>query len=1506
MFFSPASRRSSKRSSHVSRKARRLPPAERVAASAIECLENRLLLTTITGNSGPVEYIDAAGNTIRIRLRGNIRAEFLALEVPDTSVDPPRTQFRVRDLLRTGGTETAGFDLFSIYIAQADLNSSISIAQVPATGQNRPMQPFSGSVGQFNIFNARTGERDDVSPDPASGSVLIGARTGDTFEGTTDEEDIAVLSVNLRERFGVRPASANGRLAAGVFTAPGVSIGQILIGGTVTGLVNITGSINLFYAGNIWTGDARGLFAESGPNIKNNFFVGGDARNIVSLGSIGTDALDDTNIERPDFKTGFDLRVDGRLGQLVTKDSYFGGTTVFNLPSFEGPGTAVQEIEVRDQPKTGSQSFFEGNPFPFDEQQARPSLGDNPIFNNDTRQTAQYVGTAHSANNNGDIVAEIRGELDGSVRTEDHVDYYAMGLLAGQTVQVQLTVDSPFAFETIGVFDPDGRLIATDNANSNSSTLGRAFRFTTDRPGIYHFAVAFQNDNNYNGVQDDPLANARSGVSPYTLLISRAADIGLGGIVAANSIGQHGTIDPNTFFPAQVFSIDLEEGDIGAIVSTGGGGGQNTSDSVIFSSAMPFTVKHGNLRAIEADSIGTIRVNEPVIAPDLKVPRGGVGLLRARGTAANQVLAVNLTFVTPVAGTFDPANAIGFDYQLVDARSTFAGNLLANRGIGIVRAANISTPATAPRLAANADNRGNDGFIDLIDVSGRLGTLTAGGPQITTGTGGNVRYIHVANPSLVFRDSFFGSGTQEQTLLNPAQSFRFTDDSGTSVKLNSFPVLPQTTDVNESGSMRVLTYGIRDKGGSVLVNVEVLPGVRVVQNPGGGGGQGDPGGGTGGGTTIQTVGRGLQIDTGSNGGTGGVEIGQIVLGTPGTDFIFNPLTRGFSAVLSGTTVNTDGTFTPGQGADVLLTGRRVVDIYDMRAVNPTAPTTLTGFGTINNRTGGEIVNLEASSVGFLEAQRVGIGLSKTKVAVQGVNVRTATDDLLPFLQQRSLIHITRDAQTIRSRGALGNIQVEGTIGTLTANSDGVNDTSVYEGISAPVFTGFHMINVNIGEGIAPSGSGNFAQSGLFANGVIANVRNQGVNSDIRGDIVASGSVRLPEVSANTTTRGAVRVAGIGEINLANGTIVDADILVTRFSDSLELPQPQILSGADDVLFESATPNIGRIIINGIGGIMGSLISANNIGPVEIQGGFGVINSSFTQQATSTFDGIDTDGYGVRLSIADGGAVIDHIVARGNGKLLNTLTYSPVVRQSELGTFDPMSGRSLSSATDLHTFLGTSRRNPRNSATSRSGTIEDSTFTGSRDLGVMQAFSILGRPDEIDEATLRPRMRISFAENVGSIITTQDLDGLDLTTGSASLIQAGRNMQNTVVNMSGVLKNLVALNNIKGSTTVNVLGGEGRIDSINTRRALFGTINASTRISRIFVGTDFGSPNVSSSNDIGMVLIQGSMLSGSRLRAADQIAQLVIGGDIDAGATVRARRLSTQRIDGQVFGDIIIQ
>jgi hypothetical protein len=1535
----------------------------------IEQLEQRRLLTTLVSTSGlprTFEYIDGDGKTMRILMQGNIRAEFIAAEVPDNSNSGgnlPHIKLRPRDLIpATGGQnqQSDGYDLFEIYIADSDINSSISIAQVPASGNDRPMQPFSGGVGDFRITNATTGRSETVDPGNATGSAILGTRTGDTIMNTELEQDIAITSIGFKQRWGIRPAVPSGKFDAGLIVAPGNDLGQFLFGGVVIGRVSIGGNMNLFYCGALWTGDATGEFALQGPVSRRNFDVEGDLRNLVTIGSIGTTDLPDAtdNPASMQVKTGVDIHVKGRLGQIMTKNAWLGAVTVDGDPSVKGSGLPQQEIEARRFPAPNdSQSFFEGFPFDFNPQLTRPSLGDNPIFNNDTPDTAQYVGTfrsAHAQNplttpfpaglNQNDAI-ELDGVLNGdgtdspsTGTARDDVDYYAVALMAGQTADVQLTAINPDpTFLTagalplihVGVFDPDNRLIATDYNNNPQATVGLqgqnalkthfenpTFQFTAQRPGIYKFAVANESDANFNGVTDEPrgVIFYPGSFHEYRLDITHVANIAFGGLVASNSIAF--TDGPSAVFgSSSTPSLDVMNGDLGAVVSTASG----SADTLIFNDTpvgpVPFTtpwrIRKGNLRVVVAPSIGisddaAAASGDPLLTLSFVVPKGSVGLLRTTGTGPRQTLAVNNSLVDDrQTGSFDPANIVGVDYQVVDAASSFTGDLMAGRGIGTIRADVISAHDVPCRIAVNADNRNSDGFIDLIDVRSQMGTLTSGGPQITTGDNGNVRYI-VAPPAAVFRDRFFGGGQIQPTTFNAGQVVKFTDDSGTAYKLIPGPQL-----VNSSGAvlnattLNTTTYPIRDKGGQVLINVTQIP--AVITNIDG---------------TVTVGGnQSLTVDSGPAGKSGFVEIGTINVLSPGTTFDFDQFNRTVVPVAP-----TGGAASTNVLDDVILKGKAVVDVWNITANGPTGGG-LVGITRIDNQTsGGEIANVQAAHIGSISADTVGMPKSHSGALVEGVDVRISG---LPFNNQRVLINAAGTSGTgagfigtINARRAVGNVHAA-SIGNVNANSDRLDAKGVFEGIAGPIWaqqTGTidpkqgNIHAVNIGEGVGFGGTGNdvFA-AGLFADGLIDSVSNSGqaIGSDIHGPVVAlrhTTDVTQTTTDPNTgvTTTQSTPFTGIGGIKLTNGSIIDADVMVVLdYIDALETVRSVILAPqVGSSTFGQPINLVQSIDLNGIGGILGSTFVADNLGPINIKGGFGMVASTIRAGGNATTSGIIADGFGIRQSYLDIGAAMGSLIATGTGKRLSVTEYDPNARLSERNTFDPFSGRLLDPYNDLHKFFGTSKSNPKKKGKTEAGVIADTTVIGGRTIDRVDAYRIIGGPDVIDTVTGDPAMRIAFGNQIGKITVRNVVDGLQVTGGGVSLFQTGSDVSALNMSSAGRINKVIIGGNLKSNSTIRATGSDGRLDTLTVKRSLMGRVNTSVMLGTVTSG-DLGSHDLSSSNDIGTLIINGSILSGATVRARDTIQSLNVGKNIQTDATVIARKIESQNIKGQVFGDVVI-
>src|SRR5688572_11041650 len=336
---------------------RKLAKREARLSQAIEALEQRTLLATLTApafGTATLTYKDADDKRVRITVQGPITAEFIFGRVdedtnrlilgPDpTPLPPPNAQ-----------NDIQGRDLFKVYVQNADENAIIAITEINQQGQS---QPYSGAAPTIRVINAQDpgGDPITVTPVGGTGGLYLGARTLDieAIDGS-DEADRPILSRGFPAPTAIGVHPAVDRMRAGLEVADGVRLGKFLFGGTVTGFVEAGGSINMFYAGTLLTGDARGMPGEvaarglgllpNGPSFPDNFFVDGDLRNLIVKGSIGTTtAAVDT---APQFVTGFDMRVTGKLGQISTEDSLMGSVDVVHAGGIDDQIALPQQEEV--------------------------------------------------------------------------------------------------------------------------------------------------------------------------------------------------------------------------------------------------------------------------------------------------------------------------------------------------------------------------------------------------------------------------------------------------------------------------------------------------------------------------------------------------------------------------------------------------------------------------------------------------------------------------------------------------------------------------------------------------------------------------------------------------------------------------------------------------------------------------------------------------------------------------------------------------------------------------------------------------------------------------------------------------------------------------------------------------------------------------------------------------------------------------------------------------------
>jgi hypothetical protein len=423
--------------------------------------------------------------------------------------------------------------------------------------------------------------------------------------------------------------------------------------------------------------------------------------------------------------------------------------------------------------------------------------------------------------------------------------------------------------------------------------------------------------------------------------------------------------------------------------------------------------------------------------------------------------------------------------------------------------------------------------------------------------------------------------------------------------------------------------------------------------------------------------------------------------------------------------------------------------------------------------------------------------------------------------------------------------------------------------------------------LMPSGTGNFARAGIFciadstAQGTAGIGRIQrvlGTDADIRGDIVSN--------------------TGIGEILLSNGSIINADIGISETSEAADTGsgldvQSQEFGNTADVIPAGnvggrVLGNIDSITTIGYGGIIGLTAYANNMGPVTVQGGFGIINSSFGILGNGRFDDVIADGYGVRGVTWFGGQSIDSIHARGTGKRLTTTSFSPGVRFSEVAKIDPYFGTRPNALTDLHIVIGTTAAAPQRKGTSSSGSIDLSTIQVSRDAGILHG------------VTMRLNL-FNVPNNIDQMITDSYMDSVEVTTGRVGMLAIGGDGLRNDIQVAGPVAQMHVRGNWRGSSHLFATGDNGAVESINIKGSQFGDIYAQDHFGTVTIGRAYGSMGTRTAGSMAAFNVGGDVLTGAILTVEKELTTLNIGGNLEDGALIRVGTLGTKTIGGQEIG-----
>jgi len=1179
-------------------------------------------------------------------------------------------------------------------------------------------------------------------------------------------------------------------------------IGSISIGGTVAGNVDIGGSVGRFYAGWIITGNINGLGITQANPTPNNFRVAGDIGELITVAPIGTAAVAPDPLETT-YRTGTDIVVGGRIGTIRTGGDILATLRANNARVRTTLPLVQAETETRLVPTGVAPEVAAGIAF-------QAGRIQNALFNNDTFATAQRLRFGSNPDGSPSGAVTVNGTLEATPQGgNDTVDYYALPLLAGQSFNLNFG-----GFGGFGVFDPDGRLVTTSYSLRSTGGGGAGtYRITADRPGEYRIAIARFGDLNFDGVVGEGEPVTFIGNAPYAFSVTGVGDLGISAVTAAGTIfDASATTTLDTF---NFSSIYTATGDVGGVSAALIVSNDSTSANTVRADGT------GEIRSISAGAIGITR-NGFLVGGASVASGGRVGLVQS----TTGLLLLNTNINPPFSinsVTFNPAiTRVNGSYQVISAAGTFLGNVIANGGLGNLRAGSMAT-LTPSFISVNADNVGNDGVIDLIDVTGDLGTIGGGGPAITTNAGGNVRYIRVGGD--VFRDQAFGGGSQNLISLEAGSGLNFIDDSGSRIEVSidtsvltanpAFdPTVPGSPRFLNAPQILYLPFPIRS-GGAVLVALQV----------------------TNLGTSADVNFRDPNIRFISSSG-GAAEVSLLIL-------------RGNSSAV----VSAGGVLS--QAGSVIGDGGRRINVsiegsarFDILTIDTNDAST--HITRLSNSTRGELLSLNANTFGTL-SYRGDIGIARPGVNGVPVIPIVRNADVYPFELQENTINFASHVMRIESGGALGNILITGDAGEIQANFGGSNDPAVFEGVAGPlVFLGTFVNRVGIGEGLAHAGSGRVAGGVIYATGFIGEVSGSG---DIRGHIVGTG--------------------GIGTVS-ASGAIVNSLIGVLA---------PRTINGSPFLGFSALYSFSGRILSGGQGsvsnpifeiglvrsgaGILGTDITAVDINTISA-GGFGILSTTIGSAGGGVLNVISAAGYGLRGVEINGFSRVGRITATGNGTNLSTNNVTSAVRRSEFETIDSATGLPLTTGTDIHLYLSTSAATPVIEGITNTGVIEDLTANGNNNLGSISGWTIRGSNPGTTNTELL------FAGNIGSITSRTIINGLTIRAGSIGTFAPGSDVLALDMTVAGSVRSLNIKGSLASNSRINLQGPNATLGSLTVRGNFDGSLTVVGRVNSINIGGNL------SSGDPSQPALSITPPAGFRGNA---LGKLTVGGSITGNINV---------------------
>ncbi|MAE60654.1 MAG: hypothetical protein CMJ49_04760, partial [Planctomycetaceae bacterium] len=1259
--------------------------------------------------------------------------------------------------------------------------------------------------------------------------------------------------------------------------------------GAIFGHVDIFGAMNEFYVGWLLTGQGSEpgvLPIPEFPLIQDNFLIEGDLRSLIinanqdTLNEGGEDGGDD-------LSSGVDMQIGGRLGQYLAIDTSASGAIIEVENSDSAPFISLQKVPQHEIESRGS--LIAGDPAAGDEnlvdtefRQHRLFFGDDR-FSNDNPIQAQRLGTVASGIPGVPDSIQVFGEtnLEGGLEDEveeadpttplptDFGDWYAVGLTAGQEITV--TVDGLHDFI---VFDPELRPIGFGSTGSFTG-VRVPMRVRAVIPGEYFIQIT----DVFDLEGEDDVIEPGSGID-YLLRITdmekrdelgalnSRANVGVGGVVTRGLVDG----DPDAGVASNV-DITLLRGDFGSVFAPGGIDGS-------------INVAAGDLRSFDTFGAGT---GTYVVSEDIGLFRaltqinGGTTGGGEEGDEDEEELLTSTLI------------SAGADIQVIET----AGPILpltrieAGGGLGSLRAGSVAPPFfdfTFDGIYVNSDGVGNDGIIDLIDVTGDWGVNGLGGMPILTGPGGNVRYMRVGG-DLHQDASFFGTsspppGTTDIQLL-PDEFLTFTDDGGGQITIandsEDFVIDPALilaaelvpTIILPVPIVNVATYAMRE-GGVVVVKVEAGQSVDI---------HGD------------LVDPALSVEIGELEITGAVG-GTDTTGT--SDGVFGPnfITDEFGNVAVGAGFDLNGNVIPEldpQELSVDITGDGEVSIFHVEAPG-------INFSRIINHTGGDIPNLNIGSIvrlqtqgsiGFADARAtlapIGGAFGSLSLPFGSALVPDGSTDLTdgaPFPHFLPRLYIqTEHVIRMLAGEAIGNIEVVGHLVFAQTNTDLSRNPDLFEGIAAPLHVNGNLGTLNVGEGVLPSGAG-ARRAGIYVGGGVV-VGSDGGGTVPGGVDVLTGNIDLiynqgllnpsapPEVTGIADIRGDIHAtSNINKIRLHNGSLINNFVAAAEST----LGNPFLFEGRFDVL-PDLDENILDIVLTGsASGIIGSHIIAPTVGDVTVRDGFGIFETIVDSIGVSGIGDFIADSYGFSRVEFIGGTQMGNLTALGTGLPQNVSDFSPSVRMVEQFAFDPFFDAPPSTFTDLYFHLPgiaiDDRGTPAFEDAFLNGRISEVSYQGARSMGLVTGHRI-------------EELEISVGDSFTGIITRGapvpfSIADSFLITGALGRFTPHAGITGTELSVAGPIRNIDIFGHVIDSA-IRTDGPSGDIQNMRVRGNMDGILEVHGAVRRLQIDENLS----------GTVLIDGVAPNHTALQT------FTLGGSMLDGSFMVIGNVTTMNINGSL-------